>query len=108
MPVKPPAHFFLIAVSLVMIFAASASAEETIAVPKVGIIATTCTTCHGEDGRSPGSIPSLAGKGRQDIIDKLRAFKSGDRPSTIMGRIMVPFDEGGIDELATYFAARTK
>lgn len=108
MPLKPSLAFFLIAVSLATFFAASAGAEEMPAVPKIGIIATTCTTCHGEDGRSPGSIPSLAGKARQDIIDKLLAFKSGQRPSTIMGRIMVPFEGEGINELATYFAARTK
>ena len=74
--------------------------------PGVAIMATTCTTCHGENGISPGSIPSLAGRQQQELAGILKSFKAGMRPSTIMGRIIRPFSDTDIEALARYFSLR--
>jgi cytochrome c553 len=60
------------------------------------------------DGRSRGSIPSLAGRPASELTALLRSFKSRTRPSTIMGRIITPFDDNEIRLLADYFAGLPK
>ena len=49
----------------------------------------TCAGCHGTNGASTGpASPSLAGMSAVYLADSMRAFKSGDRESTIMMRIL--------------------
>jgi sulfide dehydrogenase cytochrome subunit len=76
--------------------------------PPLALMAANCDGCHGVDGRSPGSIPSLAGRPAGELAGLLRSFKSGARPSTIMGRIITPFGDDEIHRLADYFAALPK
>ena len=76
--------------------------------PPVALMAANCTGCHGMDGRSPGSIPSLAGRPASELAALLRSFKSRTRPSTIMGRIIIPFGCDEIRLLADYFAGLPK
>lgn len=83
----------------------SGGAEKAIGRPSLSLIAGTCTTCHGENGLSPGSIPTLSGFRAREIERRLIEFKSGERPSTMMRRIMAPFEKDDIRALAEYFAA---
>ena len=76
--------------------------------PPVALMAANCSGCHGMDGRSPGSIPSLAGRPASELAALLRSFKSRTRPSTIMGRIITPFSCDEIRLLADYFAGLPK
>lgn len=76
--------------------------------PPVALMAANCGGCHGMDGRSPGSIPSLAGRPAGELEALLTEFKSGARPFTIMGRIITPFGAEEIRRLADYFAAFPK
>lgn len=71
-------------------------------------LAATCANCHGTDGRAaPGSsLPTLAGMPRQEIASKLRAFKAGAAPSTIMTQLAKGYTDAQIEQLASYFAAR--
>ena len=61
-----------------------------------------CFTCHGPNGRSPGSIPSLHNQNAATIAAALKAFKSGARPSTVMGRQAKGYSDGEIDALSNY------
>src|SRR3989344_3929188 len=45
-----------------------------------------CFTCHGPDGRSPGSIPSLNGQSADAIVKTMQDFKAGSRPPPVIGR----------------------
>lgn len=76
--------------------------------PPVALMAANCGGCHGVDGRSPGSIPSLAGRPAGELAALLMEFKSGARPFTIMGRIIPPFGAEQIRRLADYFSALPK
>lgn len=69
------------------------------------IIADQCATCHGPDGRSPGTIPSLHGLEAETIAGKLLAFKAGELEATIMGRIASAYSDAEIEQLALYLAA---
>lgn len=61
-----------------------------------------CFTCHGPNGRSPGSIPSLHNQNAATIAAALKAFKSGARPATVMDRQAKGYSDAEIDALAGY------
>jgi sulfide dehydrogenase cytochrome subunit len=69
-------------------------------------LALTCATCHGTDGKSPGSIPTIAGRPAKDLKDALVGFKAGTRPATVMNRLAKGYTDQEIDALADYFSKR--
>ncbi len=82
-----------------------ALAEESgAAMPTGATIGYTCMGCHGVNGKSPGSIPSLAGRSEQDLRDKMQAFKDGSRPATVMDRIAKGYTNAEIAAVSRFFA----
>jgi cytochrome c553 len=69
-------------------------------------IAAGCTTCHGADGRSPGAIPSLAGRDKAEIVAAMKAFRDGTRRSTVMQQLARGYSDAQIEAAAAYFAAQ--
>jgi len=69
------------------------------------VVAPTCVTCHGPEGRSQGAIPSLTALSSADIMTALQAFRAETRPSTVMHRIAKGLDDADITAVATYFAS---
>lgn len=71
-------------------------------------LAATCTGCHGSDGRAvPGAgFEALAGVDKAQLMQKLRDFRSGARPATIMHQISRGYTEAQLELIAAYFAAR--
>jgi cytochrome subunit of sulfide dehydrogenase len=67
-------------------------------------IAGNCTNCHGTHGRSAGAIPSLAGLPKAHVVDRMREFRDGKRPATIMHQLAKGYTDEQIDALAEYFA----
>ena len=81
----------------------AASAEST-TITNAELSATTCFMCHGPEGKFVGgAIPPLAGYPADVMAQQLKAFKTGERPSTIMGRHMKGYTDAEIDEIAAYF-----
>jgi sulfide dehydrogenase cytochrome subunit len=75
------------------------------AAPTATMLADTCAGCHGTDGASTGpATPSLAGKSETYIVDSMKAFKSGERASTIMGRIAKGYSDEEFQLMASVFA----
>jgi sulfide dehydrogenase cytochrome subunit len=67
------------------------------ATPTATMLADTCAGCHGTDGASAGpATPSM--------VDTMMAFKSGERPSTVMGRIAKGYSDEEIKLMASVFA----
>lgn len=64
----------------------------------------TCYTCHGPEGESPGSIPSLNELSEKEIIEKLIAFRHDQEDPTIMNRIAKGYSEDEIAAIAEYLA----
>jgi len=94
---------------LVTVFGAFAAAGsmQVQAEPSAAMLANTCAGCHGTDGKSVGpASPNLAGMSEAYFIDTMLAFKSGDRQSTIMGRIAKGYTEGQIESMAGFFASK--
>ena len=71
-------------------------------------LASTCSQCHGTDGRAvAGSIvPTLAGRSEADTVQQLLAFKAGSRPATVMTQLAKGYSDEQIRQLAAYFAAQ--
>ena len=68
-------------------------------------LAANCFTCHGSDGRSVGGVPpSLAGRGKSELLQILKDFQSGKRPATIMHQHAKGYTDGQLEAIAGYFA----
>lgn len=67
------------------------------------ILANPCAGCHGTDGASPGSIPTLNDLESRDIKEAMMEFKSGERKSSIMGRIAKGYTDEEIALIAKHF-----
>jgi len=77
------------------------------AAPTASMLADTCAGCHGTDGASSGpATPSIAGLSETYFVDTMKAFKSGERHSTVMGRIAKGYSDEEIQLMAGYFATQ--
>ena len=73
-------------------------------------LASNCANCHGTNGNAvAGSVvPGLAGYNRDTFIAAMTAFKTGEKPATIMHQISKGYSDAQIVVLANYFAAQKK
>ncbi len=70
-------------------------------------LAETCNNCHGVDGVSAGqSMPSIAGQPENYLKMVMTEWKSGERFSTTMGRLLKGYSDEEIAGLAKYYAAK--
>ena len=69
------------------------------------MLANTCAGCHGTNGASAGDImPIIGGMEKNYLYTVLSEFKSGQRDSTIMGRIAKGYSENELKAIASYMA----
>jgi sulfide dehydrogenase cytochrome subunit len=68
------------------------------------MLANSCAACHGTYGKSPGAIPAINGKSASFIVESLKAFQSGARPSTVMGRHASGYSDQEIQLIADFFS----
>ena len=68
------------------------------------VLAMSCAACHGPNGVSPGVMPSLQGQSRAFINNRMIAFKSGKRASTVMGRIAKGYSDEEIAAIAEHLS----
>lgn len=84
---------------------AAPSAAKALSVQDISVLAGTCANCHGPDGRSTTSIPTLRGVGAEHLLQRLQAFKAGTAPdATVMTRLMKGYDDSQIQALAQWFS----
>jgi cytochrome c553 len=61
-----------------------------------------CLSCHQPSARA---LPPLQGQSRDALLAKLRAFRDGTRPGTVMPQIAHGYTDGQIDAIAGWFSA---
>ena len=83
----------------------AAGAEEP---EPAALLAETCGTCHGPDGRSPGAIPSLAPLNAEALRVFLLAYRAGTIEATVMDRIARALTDPEIEALARHFGNMTE
>jgi sulfide dehydrogenase cytochrome subunit len=71
------------------------------------MLSNTCAGCHGTNGASAGGpMPSIAGLSKRYISQALNDYKSGKRPSTIMGRIARGYSDLEIEAIASHLSSQ--
>lgn len=89
---------------------AQAQAQATADAQKrlhIRALAATCTHCHGTDGRAVEgeSMVRLAGMPADYALTQLMAFRSGQRPATVMHQLTRGYTPEQLEQLAKYFAS---
>ena len=88
--------------ALVLAFAISAPAIA--AEPPAGALS--CSGCHAASTEVDAPVPRILGRQPAEIIAAMQAFRSGERTSTVMGRIAKGFSEDEIRAIAVWLAAQ--
>ncbi len=63
-----------------------------------------CSGCHAPS-RLGSAVPAFAGHSSDDIAIAMQEFRSGKRPSTVMGRIAKGFSDEEVKAIAIWLAA---
>ena len=66
--------------------------------------ASSCSGCHPKTASAETKAPPLRGQNPADIVAAMQAFRSGERPSTVMGRIAKGFSDEEIRAIAAWVA----
>lgn len=69
-------------------------------------LAATCAHCHGTDGRAVEgqAMVRLAGLPADYTLTQLMAFRSGQRPATVMHQLTRGYSPEQLEQVAKYFA----
>jgi cytochrome c553 len=89
----------LLTIVLMLVSAGVAAAE-----PPPG--ATSCSGCHPPSASVETKVPPLRGRDPAEIVAAMQAFRSGEHPSTVMGRIAKGFSDDEIRAIAAWLAAQ--
>lgn len=77
-------------------------------VNQIRVWAAACANCHGTDGRAQPGMESLAGKDKDEMLQKMLGFKNGSRPATLMHQIAKGYSDEQLAQITAYFAAQKK
>jgi len=82
--------------------------SQLMAAPSASMLANTCAGCHGTGGNSVGpASPTIAGKSAEYLKTVMAEYKSGERHSTIMGRIAKGYTDEEIALMSDFYAGKT-
>ncbi len=70
------------------------------------MLGNTCAGCHGTNGHSAEPMPIIAGLPDKYMTETMKSYRSGKRPSTIMGRLARGYSDKEIEYMAKFFAAQ--
>lgn len=93
-----------IAAGALCLTAGAAQAE----VNQLRLWAAACANCHGTNGVAQPGHESLAGKDKDELLQKLMDFKTGRKPATLMHQLSKGYSDEQLAQLAGYFAALPK
>lgn len=68
------------------------------------LAAEACFGCHGPQGRGVPGGAVIAGRDRAELAAILAAFRSNERPGTIMGRIARGYSEAELAAIADHLS----
>jgi cytochrome c553 len=90
----------------VAVAAAAPVAAQDVQTLRTRSLAATCAQCHGTDGHAAAgaTLAGLAGTPPATFTERMRAFRDGSRPGTVMPQLAKGYSDAQIDQLAAYFA----
>jgi cytochrome c553 len=66
--------------------------------------ASSCSGCHAAGAAADTAVPRLTGRKAADIVAQMRAFKTREKASTVMGRIAKGFTDAEVEAIAAWYA----
>ena len=66
--------------------------------------AASCSGCHAARSGVDSAVPRLAGRNAAELVAQMEAFRSGQRPATIMDQIAKGFSEAEVQAIAAWYA----
>jgi len=90
---------------LAMVAGCTLSGAALAAPPTPEMISFACAGCHGTNGGSAGlTMPTLATQSKTAIVEAMKKFKSGERPSSIMGRLAKGYSDADFAAMGDFFS----
>jgi len=68
--------------------------------------AASCTGCHAGSAKIEPRVPRIAGRPAAEIAAAMEAFRSGQKPATVMDRIAKGFSDAEIRAIAEWLGAQ--
>ena len=68
--------------------------------------AASCSGCHAAKAGVDTPVPRLAGQDATAMVAAMQAYRSGQRPATVMDRIAKGFSDDEIKATAAWFGAQ--
>ena len=93
-----------LAVVCLLTAAVAPGAEASSPAPPSG--ASSCSGCHAASKTIDTPVPPLAGRNPADIAAAMLAFRSGQRPASVMDRIAKGFSDDEIKVIAAWYGAQ--
>jgi len=87
-----------------MLLALSVAPAFAAGEPPPGAIA--CSGCHASKSGVDSAVPRLVGRKADDIVTAMTAFKTGQRPATVMDRLAKGFSDAEIRAIAEWYAGQ--
>lgn len=66
--------------------------------------ASSCMACHGTDGLAEATGLTIGNRPADKLFEMLRAFKSGQRQSTVMQQHVLGYSDEELQRIAQYFS----
>jgi cytochrome c553 len=92
------------ALAAACLFTSVVAASAGSAVPPPG--AASCTGCHAASAKVETRVPRIAGRNPAEIVAAMEAFRSGQKPATVMDRIAKGFTEAEVRAIADWLGAQ--
>ncbi len=89
------------ALALLSVSSAHASGGE---ITRGEMIAKSCFTCHGEEGRGAKTMPRIRGFSPDGLVERLKAFREGEKDVTVMDRHISGYTDEQLRDVAEYLA----
>ena len=67
-------------------------------------LAAQCTNCHGTFGKSIADVPSLAGQSATVIAQKMKDYRDGKLPATVMHQLAKGYTDEQVALMADHFS----
>ena len=95
---------YLFPLAALSLICTATTAQETGEILRGEILASTCFSCQGTDGKSAGSIPAINGIPADSLRRSLHEFRDGRRPATVMDRHAKAYNDEEIASMADYLS----
>lgn len=86
----------------------AALAQPAAAAANARSLIATCANCHGSDGHAIANagMATIAGLPKETIVQRMREFRSGARPATVMHQIAKGYSDEQVAAIADHLAAQ--